>query len=95
MKIVSVTLIYKKGKPLNKIDSFRPIAVEKNLLKLFEKLVFNNINAHIASNSLIHNTQYGFRTGLNTQNQLIDLIYDISTSFNDPNVLCVDIILLD
>jgi hypothetical protein len=95
MKILSVTPIYKKGKPLNKIDSFRLITVEKKLLKLFEKLVFNNINAHITSNSLIPDTQYGFRIGLNTQNQLIDLIYSISKALNDPNVLCVDTIFLD
>jgi len=68
LKIVSVTPILKKGKPINEISSYRPITVENNLLKLFEKLIFNNINAHIVKNDLIPDSQYGFRAGLNTQN---------------------------
>ncbi len=64
-------------------------------MKLFEKLIFNNLNSHITQNNRIPDSQYGFCTGLSTQNQLIDLIYDISMSFNDPKILCVDIIFLD
>ncbi len=64
-------------------------------MKLFEKLIFNNLNSHIIQNNLIPDSQYGFCRGLNTQNQLIDLIYDISMSLNDPKILCVDIIFLD
>ncbi len=75
LKIVSITPVHKKGKTLDRIDSYRPITVENNLLKLFEKLIFNNINininAHITNNCLIPDTQYGFRAGLNTQNQLL------------------------
>ncbi len=95
LKIVSVTPILKKGKPINEISSYRPITVENNLLKLFEKLIFNNINAHIVKNDLIPDSQYGFRAGLNTQNQLIDLLYEISIGLNDPNVLCIDVVFLN
>ncbi len=39
LKIVSVTPVYKKGKPIDEINSYRPITVENNFLKLFEKLI--------------------------------------------------------
>ena len=95
LKVVSVTPILKKCKPKDEINSHRPITVENNLLKLFEKLLFNNINSYIVNNQIIPDCQYGFMAGVSTQNQLIDLIYGISMGLNDSLVLCVDVIFLD
>ena len=39
-------------------------------------------------------TQYGFNGGVSTCNQLIDLIYDISSAFNDKKLICVDLVFL-
>ncbi len=52
LKTVSVVPIHKKGKPIDCIDSYRPVTIE-SFLKLYCKLVFNNINAFIANNNII------------------------------------------
>ena len=46
-------------------------------------------------NSIIPNSQYGFRPGLSTFNQIIDIIFEITNHFNDKSILCLDIIFLD
>lgn len=53
------------------------------------------MNSYVTNNFLIPDNQYGFRTGLNTSIQLINLISDISMGLNDPQVLCIDLIFLD
>ena len=95
LKELIVLPIYKKGKPINSFDSYRPITIEKNILKLFCKLIFNNISSFVNKTNVIPHNQYGFRPNLSVYNQLIDILYFITNSFNDKNVLCVDIIFLD
>ncbi len=95
LKTVTVIPIYKKGKPKGKIDSYRPVSIEKNFLKLFCKLIFNNISAFVCKNSVIPHNQYGFRPGMSTSTQLIDIFDYITDSFNDKSLVCVDIIFLD
>lgn len=51
LKIVSVFPIFKKGKPYHQ-NSYRPVSVEKNILKLFTKLFFNNISGFLSENSI-------------------------------------------
>ncbi len=70
------------------------MTIKKNILKLFCKLIFNKINAFI-TNGLIPDNQYGFRAGLSTRHQIIDLSYDITNCFNNENLICVDPIFLD
>ena len=95
LKELIVLPIYKTGKPINSFDSYRPITIEKNILKLFCKLIFNNISSFVNKTNVIPHNQYGFRPNLSVYNQLIDILYFITNSFNDKNVLCVDIIFLD
>lgn len=95
LKIVTVIPIYKKDKPKESIDSYRPITIEKNVLKLFTKLIFNNISAFVHKNTIIPINQYGFRPGMSTQNQLIDLIQYITDSFNNEKIICFDIVFID
>jgi len=95
LKIATVTPIPKFGKPKNKIESYRGVSVTNNIFKLFETLLLNNLNAHIAYNRLIPCTQYGFKSGISTETQLTDLIIQLSETFNDTSVMCIDVIFLD
>lgn len=45
--------------------------------------------------NIIPRNQYGFRPDLSTFHEIIDLIEDISLSFDQKNVICVDIVFLD
>ena len=95
LKLVTVIPVAKPGKPKGLFSSSRPVSIEKNILKLFCKLIFNNINAFVFKHSLIPKQQYGFRPCFSTFHQLIDIIDTITTSFNDKSLLCYDIIFLD
>lgn len=95
LKSVTVIPIQKSGKPKNKFNSYRPVSIEKNILKLFGILIFNNINAFIVENNIIPQQQYGFKQGCSTFHQIIDMIDNICDFFNDRTIKCVYIIFLD
>ena len=95
LKEVIVLPIYKKGKPVNSFESYRPITLENNILKLFCKLIFNNIISYVNENQIIPLNQYGFRPSISVYNQITDILHEITKAFNDKNVLCVDLIFLD
>jgi len=64
-------------------------------MKLFESVLYNNLRTFVNSNNIIPDSQYAFRAGINTSNQLINLIHTISIAFNDNSLICVDDIFLD
>jgi hypothetical protein len=70
---------------------YRFIKMKRNILKLFCKLLSNNINAFIT----VNDSQYEFRAGLSAAHQIMHLLYDITTNFNDENGICVDAVFLD
>jgi hypothetical protein len=94
-KVYSVTPVHKPNKTKNSITSYRPVSVSNNCMKIFESLLFNNVNSFITCNNILPDCRYGFRTGISTSHQLIDLIYAITSAFDDRNLICVDAIFLD
>jgi hypothetical protein len=66
MKLSSITPVHKPNKPKDEITSYRPVYVSKNFIKVFEALIFNNLNSFIVSNYVIPDSQYGFRTVMST-----------------------------
>jgi hypothetical protein len=95
MKLVSVCPILKCGKNKNYVNSFRPVTITNNILKLFEILVHNNLNSYVVNHSIVPSNQYGFKAGLSTMHLLVDLIYDLTMGFNDYLILCIDVVFLD
>jgi hypothetical protein len=64
-------------------------------MQIFESLILNQLNAFIVKYNLLTETQYGIRTSLNTNILLTDLIHSLTLVYNDPNLIAVDIIVLD
>ena len=95
MKINTVFPVLKPNKPKYCVKSYRPISVCENFLKIFESLLYNKLNAFVTKNNLISDKQYGFKCGISTNHQIIDLIYELTSSFNDKCLDCIDIIFLD
>ena len=64
LKKAIVTSIYKKEDP----EKYRPISISITgaLSKVFEKLLFKQINEYLISQKLLGNTQFGFRTTFST-----------------------------
>jgi hypothetical protein len=95
IKISSIAPVHKPNKPKDEIQSYRPVSISNNFMKVFESLIYNKFNAFITKNFIIPNSQYGFKSGVSTSHQLIDLLYDIIIAFDDINLICIDALFLD
>ena len=73
LKVAKVIPLYKKGdKAL--LDNYRPISILPSISKIFERIIFNQINDHFTSRNLYHDGQYGLREKHSTQLAALELI---------------------
>ena len=49
------------------MENYRPISLLSTLPKVFERVVFEQIYAHLNSNNLLYQSQYGFRKDHSTE----------------------------
>lgn len=63
----------KKDGPSDSLDNLRPISVLPILSKLVEHIIKDQMTQHLEENSLIHNSQSGFRRGYSTGTLLLGL----------------------
>ena len=81
-KSANISPIHKKSdKQL--INNYRPISLLPICSKLFEKIIFNQLNSYFNDNNLITKNQSGFRSGDSTTNQLIELVNEIQKAFDN------------
>ena len=84
LKIAKVIPLYKKGdKAL--LENYRPISVLPSISKIFERIIFNQINYHFTSHDLYYNGQYGFREKHSTQLAALELIDRITHELDMGN----------
>ena len=62
MKIAKVIPIHKKGDHSN-FGNYRPISLLPAFSKILEKLVYNRMISFLDQNSILSDSQYGFRKG--------------------------------
>ena len=79
MKRADVTPIFKKGND-NEKENYRPVSMLSTFSKVFEKLLFEQINDHMQSKFSKHLT--GFRKNHSTQNALLVIIEKWKTILN-------------
>ena len=84
MKIAKVSPIFKKGDK-SILSNYRPISVLPCFSKILERIMFNRLYAYLAENNILFNKQFGFRAGHSTEHALLELIDQISDSFNDKS----------
>jgi len=75
-KLGIVTAIYKKG---DKSDpsNYRPITLLNTISKLFERVLYESLYAHLIENNLIYYLQSGFLRGNSTTDQLLAICSNI------------------
>ena len=88
LKKAIVTTIYKREDP-ELPENYRPISITGVLSKVFEKLLYKQINEYLIPQKLLSNTQFGFRTSYST----IDAILYCTEAFrkaidNNKTVAC-------
>ena len=93
-KLANVVPVYKKDdKQL--VKNYRPISLLPICGKIFEKLIFDSLYAHLVSNNLITKNQSGFVPGDSCTNQLLFLINEIQKAFENSKSLEVRAVFLD
>ena len=84
LKRADVTPIFKKGND-NEKENYRPVSMLSTFSKVFEKLLFEQINDHMQSKFSKHLT--GFRKNHSTQNSLLVMIEKWKTILNKNSKL--------
>ena len=70
-KIAKVSPIYKSGNKKER-GNYRPISVLSIIAKIFEKLVYSQLNKFLTENSILSPCQSGFRKGHSTTTALLE-----------------------
>lgn len=77
-KHAKISLIPKPGKPLN-IDHLRPISLTSCMGKVLEHIIHVRLNNHLTSTNFLPHSMIGFRSGLSTQDILLQLSKEVIT----------------
>lgn len=72
-KTSKIIVIYKGKGNRNNFDNYRPISLLSVLSKLFEKILFNRINAYLAEFDILSSNQFGFKKGVSTTDALLTI----------------------
>ena len=55
--------------------------------KILERIMYNRLDTYLGENNILFNKQFGFRAGHSTEHALLELIDQVSDSFNDKSYL--------
>lgn len=85
----------KKGKPKNKISSYRPIQLLSNLSKLLEKHISDTILNYNEKYNLFPKQQFAYQKGKSTWHPLVSLSHTIANNLNGEEKTPTFMITLD
>lgn len=85
LKIAKVTPIFKSGTKSDP-NNYRPISVLPVISKIFEKIIYNRLDAYLTSINFLYPKQYGFRTMSNTLSATVDLVNKIKNSIDEKKI---------
>ena len=80
MKIARVTPIFKGGEESD-LGNYRLISVLCCLSKILEKIMYNRLYKHLINNNILYKKQFGFQENHSTDHAVIQLVDQISNSF--------------
>ena len=69
-KLSNITPVPKGGNP-KLVSNYRPISLLSLPSKILERIIYNRLLSHLLTNSLLSNSQFGFRPCSSTQEALI------------------------
>ena len=81
-KIAKVVPVFKQASHML-CTYYRPISELPAFSKIFEKCVLNQLMFHISFHDVFAPNQYGFRSGKNTTDCLVDLLEQITKSVDN------------
>ena len=84
LKIAKVIPLFKKGEP-TLIENYRPISLLPAISKIFERVIFNEMNAYFTLNNLFYDKQYGFRKYHSTELAALNVVDTIVNHMDNGN----------
>lgn len=91
-KCTKVIPLHKGGDKQN-LNSYRPISIINSVVKIFEKMIFDQLSNYLSCNNLLSHCQSGFRKHFSTTTALMKFTNDVFSSFD--NNMCTGAIFLD
>ena len=79
MKLARIIPI-KKKKNCNEISNYRPISLLPGLSKIFEKLIYQQMNEHLTTNTILTESQFGYRAGHATAHAIMKLVAHVDSN---------------
>ena len=86
LKYSTVIPIFKTRNKLN-MSNFRQIPLLISFPKIFEKIIYTRIYAHVVLHKILANEQYGFRSSLSTDNASCTLIREVLSAMNNKHMV--------
>jgi len=84
LKLAKIVPIFKNGDK-KIVSNYRPISVLSSFSKIFEKIMYVRLENYLQTNSILHQSQYGFRKKMSTSMALLSLTEEISRSMDNKN----------
>ena len=85
LKLAKVIPLFKKGDPTS-LNNYRPISFLPALSKIFERVIYNQINNYFTLNNLYYEGQYGCRSKHSTELAALDIIDTITSRMEKGNI---------
>ena len=84
LKLEKIFPVHKKD-DIHTIQNYRPISILPTISKIFEKVVYEQIQTYFLQNNLFSKSQYGFRSQHSTENAILELVDKISLALDNGN----------
>ena len=82
MKIAKIKPLFKSGLT-DIVSNYRPISILPVFSKLLQRIMYNRIYTHVATNKLLYEKQFGFQNNCSTEYAILQLTKEIHTSFDN------------
>ena len=86
LKTSKVNPIFKKGDP-SLVSNYRPISLIPIFSKIFERVIYNRIYNYMTTNNLFYKKQFGFQKNCSTEHAILELVEQITKSFDNNNYM--------
>lgn len=91
-KLARIVPVHKTGNTSD-ISNYRPISLTSTCSKLLEHIIYKHLSQYLEVHNLLSPVQHGFRKGLSTITQLVEMVHDTSQTINSRGQM--DLVYLD
>ena len=81
IKNARVTPVFKSGENSD-VTNYRPISVLPCFSKILERIMYNRLYDHLVQNNILYKKQFGFQKHHSTDHAVMELVSELSESFN-------------